>query len=233
MSRASSLYRLQSVDLELDKLRTRLAQVRRALEDDQETRRLRSLLDQAEARVTSGRTENKDAELATASHRAKTEASEKLLYGGTVRNPKELQDLQLESEALKRYLALLEDRLLDTMVELEEAQSAKEAREQDLSRAMESQAAIRGNLNRELGTLLAGIDRLEAEREAAFASIGQVDLETYDSLRQSRGGIAVALIREGGCSACGVALSASEEQAIRASAQLPRCTQCNRVLYAG
>jgi len=233
MSRASSLYRLQSVDLELDKLRSRLTQVRNALEDDQEPRRLEALLERGEARLSADRSENKDAELALASHRAKTEAAEKLLYGGTVRNPKELQDLQAELEALKRHLSVLEDRLLDTMVELEEAQSEKEARTKDLSRAMEAQAATRGDLNRELASLLAGIGRLEAEREAALASIHPEDLTAYDSLRQTKGGIAVASIREGACSVCGVALSASEEQAIRTSSLLSRCTQCKRILYAG
>jgi predicted nucleic acid-binding Zn-ribbon protein len=233
MSRASSLFRLQAVDLELDRLRARSAQVRHALEDDEETRRLRTLLDQAEARLAAGRAQNKDAELAVASHRAKADATEKTLYGGTVKNPKELQDLEHELESLRRHLTVLEDRLLDTMVELEEAQALKEACERDLARALEAQAAKRGDLNHELETLLAGIERLEAEREAALASIPEGDAQTYEGLRQSRGGIAVAQVRDGGCSACGMALSASGEQAIRASQQLPRCTQCNRVLYAG
>jgi hypothetical protein len=224
---------LQAVDLELDKLRARLGQVRLALEDDQETRRLRTLLDQAEARLATARAQNKDAELAVASHRAKADSTEKVLYGGTVKNPKELQDLEHELESLRRYLTVLEDRLLDTMVELEEAQAHKEACERDLARATEAQDATRGDLNRELGTLLTGIERLEAEREAALASIPEADVKTYESLRLSRGGIAVAVVREGGCSACGMALSASGEQAIRGSEQLPRCTQCNRVLYAG
>ncbi|NIM05125.1 MAG: hypothetical protein GTN65_05800, partial [Armatimonadetes bacterium] len=53
--------------------------------------------------------------------RLKIQKTDEALYGGSVANPKELEDLQMESEALKRYLETLEDRYLEAMLEQDEA----------------------------------------------------------------------------------------------------------------
>ena len=59
--------------------------------------------------------------------KVKIEQSEASLYSGNVTNPKELQDLQNEAAALKRYLVTLEDRQLEAMLEVETAEQSKQA----------------------------------------------------------------------------------------------------------
>jgi predicted nucleic acid-binding Zn-ribbon protein len=53
----------------------------------------------------------KHAEAEVGRQKVKIEQSESNLYSGNVKNPKELQDLQNEIAALKRYLITLEDRV--------------------------------------------------------------------------------------------------------------------------
>lgn len=233
MSRVSSLFRLQSIDLELDRLRARQVQIRAGLEDEDAVLRLRSGLGVAEKRLQAARTANKMAEFDVEAQKEKIETTERKLYGGTVHNPKELQDLQKDLEALKRYWSVLEDRLLETMLELEEAQAARDKSKEELAHTEAVQAMRRTELSQGLDQLLSDTDRLQAEREAALASVTRDDLTTYNLLRQSRGGIAVALARDNSCSSCGLVLPASLDQLIRSGADLIRCNQCGRILYAG
>jgi uncharacterized protein len=51
------------------------------------------------------------------------QTSEASLYGGKIRNPKELQDLQVEIAALKRRTATLEDEQLEAMLAVEDAET--------------------------------------------------------------------------------------------------------------
>ena len=44
---------------------------------------------------------------------------------------------------------------------------------------------------------------------------------------------AFALVDEGTCSACGLALPGSEQQKVRSGDELVLCRQCGRILYAG
>ena len=233
MSRASSLHRLQVIDLELDRTRSRLAEIDAALGESAQLMRARASLEEAAAALREAQSVSRDAEYAASAHRTKIAEAEKVLYGGSIRNPKELQDLQNEMQALTRYLSTLEDRLLEAMVEVEEREHVHAAAMEELARAEEGHAALRAALAQEQGQLNSKIERLEAEREVALASIAQKDLALYDELRESMGETAVALLQDGSCNACGLTLSASARQAVLSGSALERCKQCGRVLYGG
>jgi predicted nucleic acid-binding Zn-ribbon protein len=233
MSRASSLYRLQQLDLELDENRSRVKEINALLEDDAVIARHRQALSETNEQLKIARAANLKAEHAVATQRSKIERTEKTLYGGVVKDPKELQDRQQEAESLKRYMATLEDRLLEVMIHLEEAQSVQASADDSLANAQQSQNAHHKDLTQERDRLTANISRMEAEREAALANVEQQDLKLYDNLRKQAGGIAIALLQEGNCSACGLGLAQSIQQSIRSGSELIKCGQCSRVLYAG
>ena len=233
MSRASSLYRLQQLDLELDDNRSRIEEINAILEDDAVIARHRQTLAEADAQLKIAGAANLKAEHAVATQRSKIERTEKALYGGAVKDPKELQDRQQEVESLKRFLATLEDRLIEIMIHLEEAQSQQANVDDDLASAQKSQDAQHKDLIQEGERLTANISRMEAEREAALANVEQQDLKLYDDLRKQAGGIGIALLQDGNCSACGLGLAQSMQQSIRSGTELIKCGQCRRVLYAG
>jgi predicted nucleic acid-binding Zn-ribbon protein len=233
MSRASSLYRLQQLDIELMNSHERIKEIQQILEDDEAIVGLREILEISEIQLKEARTTHSTARYDVDTQRAKIEQTEKTLYGGLVRNPKELQERQQEAESLKRYLVTLEDRLLEAMIHLDEMQEQRDIADQALTRALENQTHQHSNLKQELESLLTKIERLDAEREAAVASVVQEDLELYEDIRKRLGGRAIVLVQEGSCSACGLILAHSVQQTIRSGSDLIRCGQCGRILYAG
>ncbi len=233
MSRVSSLHRLQQFDLKIDRATARLEEIRAILEGSEALARSRQKLAEAENHLRAARSAHKDAELAVEGQRTKIEQTEQKLYGGTVKNPKELQDLQQEAEALMRYLSTLEDRLLEAMVKLEEAEEEERAARDELERTEQELAREHNALKAEQQELEAEVARLSEERAVAAASTQSDDLQTYEELRRRLGGLAVAMVESGSCSACGLTISASLLQVIRRADDLSRCTQCGRILYAG
>ena len=233
MSRASSLFRLQELDLELGGTHARILEIETELADNKVVQDAKEGLESRQVALTAARATNLAAEHAVASQQEKIKDTEAKLYGGSVSNPKELQDLQLESQALKRYLETLEERLLEAMLALDEAQNEADQAAQNLSnieaRQIEETAQLRG----ELSTLKESVERLTVEREAALGDVDQEDLEHYENLRQHVGDHAVVLMRSGSCSACGVDLAHSQQQEVRNNEIPFSCPQCGRILYAG
>jgi predicted nucleic acid-binding Zn-ribbon protein len=233
MSRSSSLYRLQGVDLALDRAKAALQEIHDKLEDQSEIQRLQEDLARAEAELKAARTAHKNDDHASATHLSKIEETDKKLYGGMIKNPKELEDLQQESESLKRHLVTLEDRLLESMVALEEAEFAHGEASQAMADAEQDRAQLEEELGEERTRQVAEVERLETEREACLASVTGDDLTLYEKLRDAKGGKVVSLMEDGCCSACGMSIPPAKQQALRGISDLLICTQCGRILYGG
>lgn len=233
MSSVFKLFRLQQLDSQLDAIQSRLNEIEHALKDQRELKQAESRFAAAADTLNRIAAELRRAEQEVKAQRLKIEQTEATLYGGKVRNPKELQDLQNESAALKRYLAVLEDRQLEKMIAHEEAQadeSEASRRQEDERRRSES---LNEDLSRERTALQEDARRLKSEREATAASIPKADLDLYNQLRQQRRGLAVARVTDSHCSACGSTLSAALLHSARSPNQITRCDTCGRILYAG
>jgi uncharacterized protein len=86
-------------------------------------------------------------------------------------------------------------------------------------------------LHEEQALLQKDLEKLAAERAAVENPIPADALRLYDQLRQQRRGIAVAIINDKSCSACGSGLSAAQMQSSRASGSIALCPSCGRILY--
>jgi predicted nucleic acid-binding Zn-ribbon protein len=234
MSRAHSLYRLQEIDLALDENHVRLEEIQRILTDSEELQQAIENLTQAETTLKEIQAVLKSAEHAVESQRSKIEETEATLYSGLIKNPKELQDLQMEVESLQRYLSTLEDRLLDVMVEFEQAEMDRDTAQHILTNIETAREAEHQDLHKEQQHLTEENERLQINREAALLGVSEEDLKLYQQIREKQGGIAVAILeKDGTCSVCGLSPSASHQQRIRSGTHLEQCNQCRRILYAG
>jgi predicted nucleic acid-binding Zn-ribbon protein len=231
MSSALGLLRLQKVDNNIGQAQSRLEEIRRILENNAELMDARKALERAQTEHRMAEQERSSEDLEAQTLRLKIQGAESSLYGGGVHNPKELQDLQADVEALKRHLNTVEERELDAMVRLESAADTIEAtqfRLDQISTRVESEQA---RLLQERSSLNQSLVDLRAEREAAVAATSAEHLRHYERLMQSRRGLAVAQIADGACAACGTALTAALQQSARHASELTYCPSCGRILY--
>ena len=233
MSQSFKLFRLQQIDSELDKCHDRLKEIDHLLADDSQVRLSEQHLENAKKKRFEVEKSLRLAEENVQEQRLKIERSQAALYGGKISNPKELQDLQQESESLKKYLGTLEDSQLEAMLALDDAEASYQGALQNLSDVQSQVAEQTAKLSAEKSGLLQDIERQENERQAASANIEPADLRIYEKLRQQKNNIAVARVLEKTCGACGSTLSASTYSSAQVPAKITRCTTCGRILYAG
>jgi predicted nucleic acid-binding Zn-ribbon protein len=232
MSGAHNLYRLQEIDLEIDEIHARLSEIQQTMEDDEEVREAQTKLEDAIKQQDLTRASLQSEEGAVSAQKYKLEQTESKLYSGSVTNPRELQDLQMESESLKRHLSTLEDRLLDAMVAHEEAVENVESSRTHIDTLLDQRKDQFAELENERDGLDEHLLRLEGNREAAVVGIMEDDLERYRALRLRYSGRAVALLEGGNCALCGLSLPESTQQRIRSGVEIVQCGQCKRILYA-
>ncbi len=232
MDQTLSLYRLQRIDTQLDRTQSSLAEIVKKLEDDATLRDLGEKTRNAEKDSQSAESALRQAEDAVRLERIKIEQAESSLYGGSVHNPKELQDLQNDIASLKRHLAALEDQNLAAMLKQEETENNLKDARSAYQAAQESWSRQHQNLNQELETLEKEKQKLGTERSALIGTITDANSNLYDQLRNQRRGVAVATISDDTCDACGCHLTPAQAQTVRSATEMARCPSCGRILYA-
>ena len=119
MSQAFHLAQLQKIDTELDQIQSRMAEIDQILSTNELLDQAKKAEQIAKQNIKTAQKSIQQTEEAIQKHRIKMETSEAALYGGKIRNPKELQDLQNEILSLKKIISALEDEQLDYMLTLE------------------------------------------------------------------------------------------------------------------
>lgn len=153
------------------------------------------------------------------------------LYGGSVTNARELQDLSEEIGALGRRITQLEDRDIEIMEQLEpvETHLGELVATCDLRRSVLDDSEQR--LIAAEAELAVDLDTETAARRDTAAQIPADLLAEYESLRGGRGGIGVAKLIGTQCGGCHLTLSAVEAARIRKHPeQVTHCEECGRLL---
>ncbi len=230
MTTAAELHALQEVDLALDSVIGRLAEVEAQLGESEELVAAREQVSERRAAVEVLKEPQREREWTVEEARAKAADIEKKLYGGTVRNPKELEDLQADLSALQSQVRRREDELLTVLVQLEEAEAARKAAEEKLSEIEGRWRADQERLQEEQRELLARREELEERRAKRADGLDGGAMSLYQVLRERRQGRAVALVERGMCQGCRITLPISVLQRARAGAGLVQCVSCERIL---
>ncbi len=232
MSKAEDLYRLQTIDLEIEQKTRCLEEVKASLSGNEEVERARLVLQESEKELSRWRTKLRDQELEMRSLTNKIASVEDRLYSGRIKNPKELASLQEESLYLERRKGELEDRILESMIEVEEGEARVGEQKERLARLEAKWQATQARLIAEQEELTKRLSQLQAERIKLRKTIQAEDLALYEDLRRRKDGIAVALLEGELCRGCGVTLPASKVQQARQGNILVLCGSCERILYA-
>jgi predicted nucleic acid-binding Zn-ribbon protein len=232
MSASLGLYRLQQVDRKIDRSRTQLDTIHQTLENDIELRQTLGRVEAAQTNHFQSSLQLKNAAAEAETQKIKIEQAESSLYGGRVQNPKELQDLQKEIISLKKHLTTLEERELEAMVNAETTENDLQTKKTQLELIQARLGNEHKKLLAEQSNIVAELEKLTEEREAALGPIESSLLQTYEALRQQKRGTAVAEINDGACASCGTTLNAALQQSARSPKQLSNCPSCGRILFA-
>lgn len=231
-NRAEALYRLQTIDLAMDKVSRRLQEVEAELGPSEALQEGRRSLQKEEQSLAELRRKLRRLDLDLRGLENKIASTEEQLYSGQVKSPKELAGMEQELRYLKRRKGELEDEMLETMIDIEEREASVAAKREELKAIETEWERGQARLRKEQADLQAELADLRENRGGLRGSIADEDLATYEELRRKKGSRGVALLKGGICQGCGVALPTSLAQRTRHSPDLNFCVICGRILYA-
>lgn len=233
LSQVTDVRTLQEFDDEAATVRAALDDVEYRLRGSEELDRVRSAFDALEAELNDVRRSQRKLDGDVSVLNSRIQPEEKRLYDGSVRNPKELGNIQHEVELLKEQRAKLEDQLLEVMSRLESVEASHAGARDELARLEAKRAAEVGDLQLEAKRLGEALARADARREAQKLKISPQALHVYEDIRRRRGGMAVAHIQGGMCAGCRVSIPEAVRRRAFQPDQLAQCPNCERILYVG
>jgi hypothetical protein len=228
MGIAKQLYQLQELDLEIESNEQALNQIARQLGGSQAVVRAQTEFTQAQQHVEELKRQQHSAEWEINDLVNKLTAAEDKLYSGTVKNPKELSNLQHEVDGLKARRNQLEDETLETMDQVELATASVTSLGSKLKKLEAEWHNQQQQLSTDMEQLQTKLADLKHKRQQLSAKIDPSAVEFYHELKKQKG-TAVAKIEQGICHGCRISLSTAELQQAR-SGSLVHCSSCGRIL---
>lgn len=215
--------------MSLDKDQKLLRGVEAELQDRSAITRLETELKEEQQRSIAGEKRQRAAEREVEDIEAKLAGVKDKLYGGSVRNPRELVNLERELRQLETILRGKDETALDLMVRVDEMRRSIKEKSDELEQMKQNWERRRGELEAQRAELKREIAVLEERRREMAANIAPDALELYQVLR-SAGGRAVVGVERGMCLGCRIALPTNEMRSL-GKGELVRCSSCGRILY--
>ncbi len=229
MAWTEAILRLQEVDGELKALEGRLADIATQLTDQREVLATRKEAEMRAVQAKKRQQAQKDLEYELGRVEAKRKQTQERLYSGNVRNPRELQDLQSESQALQRRQEQLEELLLEAMDAHEEASRMAAETQATYEIATQRGEQTQQALQSEREARQQQLQALRAENIKLQTLIPPDLLDSYRYLQRRMGATAIAQVNEGTCSVCGVATQLQIQRKVRDREEV-YCDGCGRML---
>lgn len=231
MSQVDQLYRLQQIDDGIRDGKARLSQVIRSQRESEELAAARQRAETVASELHKWRSQQTDLNLELKSLADKAQRSERRLYSGTVKNPKELEDLQNELNSLSRRRATLEDELIEAMIMVEEAEEEDVAAQAALREIEAAWNQDQIDLREEQEELVRHVNELTVQRKKHLELISSESLQRYEEAQRRVGPTAVVLMKNNRCRGCLVTVPANLVKAVD-EGQLVQCDSCSRILCA-
>jgi predicted nucleic acid-binding Zn-ribbon protein len=231
LSKVAPLYQLQQLDTELERGLTEAQAIAAALRDDAALRQATQALEEAQQTLKQRQQTLRVAEQELSSLEGRLKSHSDRLYSGAIANPRELGALQQETQHLRELRSAQEDRVLEAMSAVEEAQTTLTSRSAEHDRLERVRQQEHGTLLERQQQAEARLTDLRQRRQQQAGGCDPALLQRYEQIRKAHGGKAVVLAEHGTCQGCRVALTASDAQRLRTSAEVITCNNCGRMLY--
>jgi predicted nucleic acid-binding Zn-ribbon protein len=233
MTSAADLFALQEIDLQRDARRAIIADIESRLGETDELVEAREGVEDASAAVERLQKRQREFDGQLQDLDAKIGPLEKKLYDGSVRNPKELTDLQKELDIFKANRSKLDEQGLQLIESLESASRALTESRQELADIEAEWKASQSKLAADKVKNEADYAALDGQRGVRIKGMDASALGLYESLRAKKQGRAVARVERGICQGCRLTLPSHLNQRIRSGDTLVQCPSCERILVAG
>jgi len=230
MSLAEQLYKLQQVDLELQRKQQELNEVENRLSDDKDLVAAESKLASQKEQLEDARKKQKNSEWELEDLQDKVRKIDSKLYVGTTTNPKELVNLEKEVKSLKSQIRPKEDALLELMSQVEEIEANVKTTIEEIERLKREWKQRQETFGQRKSEIEALLVRLKGDRSGLAQQIDSEALNTYERIRLTRGQ-AVVKVERGKCQGCHIAVPTSQWQKAKAG-DLIQCNSCSRILYS-
>ncbi|HLX58623.1 MAG TPA: C4-type zinc ribbon domain-containing protein [Ktedonobacteraceae bacterium] len=228
---AATLYQLQQLDLELERLIAEQQALAQTLQADAALKKARLEHQVAQQQLQAGLQAQKEAEWALEELDQRLRLLEQRLYSGSITNPKELNAVQQETQHLRAQQNRQEEMTLEVMDATENLQEMARQKSEAMRRAEEVWTEHNAASVQRGGQLDSKRQEVQARRDQFVISIDADLLKRYDALKRAKQGRAVSRVEQNSCQWCRVILTPSELQRARASQDLQTCGNCGRILY--
>lgn len=228
---AAALYRLQQLDLELERLTAEQQALIRTLQEDTTLNKARAEQLAAQQQLQAGLQLQEEAERTLNELNNRLRALDQRLYGGMITTPKELNAVQQEVQHLRVQQDRQEELILELMDAADVLNATAKQKQETLQRLEQARQQSSVALIARRDSLQSKQRELREQREQFAASINSELIKRYETLKRSLQGRAVSRVEQQSCQWCRVILTPSELQHARASQELQTCSNCGRILY--
>lgn len=227
------LFQLQKLDTHRDVLHNRLDAIQDIIKKDTSVITAKQNLSNLDTELSILKGELSGIEDIIKNKRVKIELAEASLYGGSIKNPKELQDIQKEITSIKTNIQSLEDKQLLKLIEIEEKESEVASAGKDFKIVTRKSDELNAELITESNSLNLELQKLHLESIAIIDQISPENYSKYIEMRKRKKGIAISKVEDQCCSVCGTTLTPAECQNAKVPNAFVYCGSCGRILYAG
>jgi hypothetical protein len=229
MNLPGQLYSLQQLDIESHNKQQLLEDTIRQLNENSALVAAESELTSRKQQLSETERKRKDSEWELEDLQQKIKLVNNKLYGGAVKNPKELVNLKQESENFKRRLSAQEDELLDLMSQIEEMEAGLKTSTSEVKGLMQEWQQNQETLTQTKAETETRLTSLNKSRIELTQQISSEILSLYEKIKLTKGQ-AIANVEQGRCQGCHINLPTNQWRKAKAG-DLVHCSSCNRILY--
>ncbi len=152
------------------------------------------------------------------------------MYGGKVKNVKELEQMQRKLDLLAEDKKKVEEDILALMESIEEQEQKLQEAEEELNNSRQVLKDKENQLAADLQSLKRELSRLQDEREQQEAKIDRKYLDKYAVLAEKYQGKAMARVDHDICGGCRVFISSAQRGHLYNPSAMVYCENCGRLL---
>ena len=229
MSISQRVFDLYQIELAIQDKRKQVEDINSRIDHNEAYERAKEELITAEKRQSEAEKQHKDLDGEAEELRKSIVQINDKLYGGKIKNPKELVGYEQEADMIKANLRKKDDVLLELMEKIETGKTGSKELRQNLSLAEKKWNSEKEQLTVQAETIKNDLNSLEQRYQSIRNLLDKETIAAYTDIK-SRKGQAVVKVEQGRCLGCRVSLSVNELHRVRGNA-IVTCSNCGRILY--